>query len=400
MTTTSHQAQTYPFGPAERLQIHPRYAELRHGQPLARVTMPFGGDGWLATRYEDIKTVMTDPRFSTAATATRDTPRVSPVSFPPSSILLMDPPDHTRLRRLASKAFTIRQVEQLRPRTQAIVDDLLDNMIKSGQPADLSSSLAWPLTMTVVCDMLGVPDADQAEFQAWTDTSFGLAAGAAEEVGAALGRMHDYLAGLIAQRRIQPADDLLSALVAAKDNDEQLGEPEIITLGVTLLAAGHETTANELGNCVYTLLSQPKYWAQLVAEPDLVPVAVEELLRYIPLFAAGGFPRIATEDVELGGQLVPAGDAVVVVLHSGNRDESIFSQPDELNFSREEKTHLAFGHGIHHCLGSPLARMELQTAIATLIRRLPTLRLAVPAEEIPWRLDRLTRGVLALPVAW
>jgi len=402
MTTTGHEVDNYPFGAATKLELNPRYAEVRRGEGLLRVRMPFGGEAWLATRHEDIKFVLADPRFSRAATVGKDVPRTLPVGSPGSTLLDMDPPEHSRLRRIATKAFTTRRVEQLRPGIQANVDELLDRMVESGQPADLAASLAWPLPITVICNLLGVPYTDRGSFRTWTDTALGLAADQYDEILSARQHLSEYIAGLIAQRRVQPTDDLLGALVVARDNEDRLSEAEMVQLGMTLLIAGHETTASQIGNFVYTLLSQPGYWAQLVADPQIVPAAVEELLRWVPLGASGGAGgvRIATEDVELGGQTVRAGEAVAVVVASGNRDDKVFDHPDEIDFFREHNTHVAFGHGAHHCLGAPLARMELQLVIATLVRRIPTLRLAVAAEEVPWRAQRVTRGVLALPVSW
>jgi cytochrome P450 RapN len=402
VNTTGRETDSYPFGAAEKLQLHPRYAELRQDAPLLRVSMPFGGEAWLATRHEDIKTVLADLRFSRAVTVGKDVPRTVPVISAGSTLLDKDPPEHSRLRRIATKAFTVRRIEELRPRTQAVVDELLDRMVESGPTADLAASLAWPLPISVICDLLGVPFADRESFRGWTDAALGLGADQVDAIVSARQHLGEYIAGLIAQRRVRPAEDLLTALVAARDKEDRLSEEELVQLGMTLLVAGHETTANQIGNFVYTLLSQPEYWAQLVADPELVPAAVEELLRWVPLGASGGGGgvRVATEDVELGGQIVRAGEAVVVVMSSANRDEAVFDHSEEIDFSREGNAHIAFGHGAHHCLGAPLARMELQLAIGTLVRRLPTLRLAVPADEVPWRSQRVVRGVLALPVSW
>lgn len=400
MTATSNDALTYPFGPAERSDLHPRYGELRRDQPLVRIAMPYGGEAWLPTRYEVMKTMLADPRFSRAAIVGKDVPRLAPLIEEPN-IMNMDPPDHTRLRKLVAKAFTTRRVEELRPHVQAIVDDLIDALIESGQPSDLVEGLAWPLPTKAICHMLGVPVADQDKFRGWVDLIMAMGEiTTPESISGAAVSIAEYISGLIAQRRAEPADDLLSALVAAKDNEDKLSEEELTTLGVVLLAAGHETTANQLGCHLYLLLSQPERWQQLVADPELLPRAVEELLRYTPLSVASDDVRIATEDVELAGQIVRVGEAVVMNPAVANRDNSVFAHPDELDLSRAENPHIAFGHGIHHCLGAPLARMELRIALGTLVRRLPTLRLAVSADEVPWRTDRLIRGVSALPVRW
>jgi cytochrome P450 RapN len=400
MTATGHSARTYPFGPAEKLDVNPVYAQMRSEQPLVRVEMPYGGEAWLATRYDDIKTVLADPRFSRAETLGKDVPRTVPVIQTDPNILSMDPPEHSRLRRLVAKAFTARNIEKLRTRTQAIIDELLDTMIESGSPADLAESLSWPLPITVICELLGVPVADRDRFRAWTDVLLSFAGSDADAIIDARVRINDYLAELIAERRTTPTEDLLGQMVAARDEGNRLTEQELVTFGVTLLVAGHETTANQTGNFVYTLLNRRELWQVLVDDPTLVPQAVEELLRVTPLGASAGFPRIATEDVELGGQTVRAGDAVLVQIASANRDSAVFERPDEIDLHRTDNPHVAFGHGVHHCLGAPLARLELQLAIGTLVRRLPGLHLAVPADDVPWRENRLVRGVRALPVAW
>lgn len=402
MTVNDEQTKLhYPFGPAQAADLHPQYAQLRSEQPLARVTMSYGGDAWLATRYEDIKAVLADPRFSRAATVGQDVPRVR-LAYEEQNILSMDDPEHGRLRRLVAKAFTVRRVEQMRPRSQEIADELVDRMIASGQPADLAEQLAWLLPITVICEMLGVPLEDHRIFRGWIDTwlSVGEETSLAEMNEARFEHLPAYMSDLIAKRRAEPTDDLLSALVSARDDDDKLSEEELVTMGIALLATGHHTTANQLANYMYTLLTRHGYWEELVADPSLVPQAVEELLRYTPLSPASDNTRIATQDVELPGGTVRAGEAVMIFPAVGNRDESVFERPDELDFHRAANPHIAFGHGIHHCLGAPLARLELQVALSTLIRRLPTLYLAVPAHEVPWKTDHVVRGVSALPVRW
>jgi cytochrome P450 RapN len=399
MTATGQGARTYPFGPIERLDLDPHYAQLRE-QPLVRVHMPYGGDAWLATRYDDIRTVLADPRFSRAETVGKDVPRTMPLIQHDPSILGMDPPEHSRLRKLVAKAFTARHVDSLKPRIQAIVDELVDTMVAAGPPADIADSLSWPLPIIVICELLGVPVEDRELFRRWTDLILSTGGVDPARIEEARNGLNDYLAELIARRRVEPTDDLLGQLVLARDDDDRLSERELIVFGVTLLVAGHETTANQTGNFVYTLLDDRRLWQSLVDDPDLVPNAVEELMRFVPLGASASFARIATEDVQLGGQLVRAGESVLVELASGNRDRTVFKDPDEVDFARETNPHIAFGHGVHHCLGAPLARLELRMAVGTLVRRLPGLRLAVPADEVPWRADRLVRGVRALPVTW
>jgi cytochrome P450 len=343
--------------------------------------------------------MLADPRFSMTAAGSVDKPRTTQVTMASASVGSMDSPEHTRLRRLVASAFTARRIEALRPRAQEIANTLLDAMIERGAQADLADSFAWPLPITVISEMLGIPYADRGRFRDWTDQSMALSATDREVILEANSKLYAYISGLVEQRRAEPTDDLLGLLVAARDNEDRLSEDELVTFGQGLLVAGHETTANQIGNFVFTLLSRRELWEQLVADPDLVPKAVEELLRWIPL-GASGRARIATEDLELGGRLIRKGDAVVAQSASGNRDPEVFENPEAIDFLRVEKPHLSFGHGVHHCVGAQLARMELQVAIGTLVRRLPGLRLAVPADEVRWRTDRLVRGVQALPVEW
>lgn len=394
------QATDYPFGPVERLDLDPTYAKLRAEQPLVRVRMPYGGEAWLALRHEDVRIVLADPRFSRAAAVGQDVPRVGSRFENDPTILGMDPPEHSRLRRLVAKAFTTRQVEMLRPRVQEIIDDLIDSMIEHGSPADLGESLAWPLPITVISELLGVPYDDRDQFRAWTDQVLSIGGDDPEGTEDAWASLTGYLAGLVAQRRERHYDDLLGELVRARDEGDRLTEQELVVFGASLLVAGHETTADMIGNFVYTLLRDHRLWEALVAEPGMIGSAVEELLRFIPLAATSSFARIATEDLELGGELVRAGDAVLVNVASANRDENVFANPEELDFTRQDNPHLAFGHGVHHCLGAPLARQELRLAMETLVRRLPELRLAVPADRVQWRQNRIVRGTVALPVAW
>jgi cytochrome P450 len=398
--TTGQQPRAYPFSEADRLRLDPTYEELRRSEPVARVRLPHGGDGWLATRYADVKTVLSDPRFSRAATVGADVPRTMPLVSRDSNILTMDPPDHTRLRRLVAKAFTARRTEMLRPRAEKIVGDLLDAVEAQGPSADLIEALALPLPITVICEMLGVPVEDRVDFRRWSDKALAITAFTPEEIVAAVDDLRHYIAGLVAQRREHPTDDVLGTLVQARDEGDRLTEAELVNFGVTLLVAGHETTANQIGNFVYTLLTEPEHLAALRATPDLVPAAVEELLRIVPLGGAAGFARIATEDVEIGGVTVSAGDAVLVSMPSANRDDAVFTRPELIDLHREVNPHIAFGHGVHHCVGAQLARMELQVALTGLIQRFPGLELAAPVEEIVFKQGRLVRGLASLPVRW
>jgi cytochrome P450 len=398
--TTTQPPRDYPFGEFERLLPSKETVGLADGEPLVRVCLPYGGDAWLARRYEDVRTVLGDARFGRAAAFGKDLPRGSALINHNPTLLDMDPPDHTRLRRLVAKAFTVRRVETLRPRAQQIVDDLLDRMIAAGPPADLMDALAWPLPITVICELLGVPVEDRESFRKWTDASMAITAYGPAEIEQAREDLRGYIAGLVAARRAQPADDLITALVRARDNEDRLSEAELVGFGVTLLVAGHETTANQFGNFVYNLLNHPAQLDRLRADPGLLDSAVEELMRHTPLGASTGFPRIAAEDVELGGVLVRAGEAVFVDVVAANRDPRLFDDPEVLDLGREINPHLGFGHGVHHCLGAQLARMELRLALGTLLRRLPDIALAVPDPEVSWKRGRLVRGLERLPVTW
>ncbi|MGV9674318.1 cytochrome P450 [Nocardia sp. NPDC003482] len=399
--TVNTEARHYPFGEPVRLDIDPNYAILRRKEPVTRVRLPYGGEGWLVTRYDDVKQVLADPRFSRAKTVGReDIPRMSPAPSRPDSLLSMDPPQHTRLRKLVAKAFTGRRVAALRPHVREIVDGLLDAMERDGAPADLVARFALPLPVTVICEMLGVPTEDQHRFRDFSDTVLSTTAYTREQIDAGRAELERYLGELVSERRERPTDDLLGALVAARDDEDRLSESELVNLGIGLLVAGHETTANQLANFTYLLLTQPDRWELLRAHPDLVPGAVEELLRYVQLGSGGGFARVATEDVELHGVTVRAGESVFTNLQAANRDETVFADPETLDLTRNHNPHIAFGYGAHHCLGAQLARVELQIALGALLRRLPTLRLAVPVENVPWKTGLLVRGPRELLVAW
>ncbi|MCI2416295.1 cytochrome P450 [Saccharopolyspora sp. K220] len=397
MTTT--EPRTYPFSQAEALNLDPIYARLRKQEPLTRIRLPYGEAAWLATRYEDAKIVLGDPRFSRAAAFDHDEPRMRPQTST-GGLLTMDPPDHTRLRKLVAKAFTARRVEQLRPRTQQIADGLVDKVLEHGGPVDLVEEFALPLPITVICELLGVPYADRRDFRVWSDAFLSTTKLTPEQVVDYMNRMMGYMAGLIAERRALPADDLLSALIAARDEQDRLSEEEMVRLAAGILVAGHETTATQIPNFVYVLLSHPAQLAELRADLDGMPQAVEELLRYVPLGVGAGFPRYATEDIELGGVLVRAGEPVLVSSSSANRDESVFSDPEQLDLTRQEVSHIGFGHGPHHCLGAQLARMELQVALSTLLRRLPGLRFATSAADVEWKTGMLVRGPQRMLVSW
>ncbi|MFV2098347.1 MULTISPECIES: cytochrome P450 [unclassified Micromonospora] len=392
--------RSYPFSAPDRLHLDDTYRQLQQDRTLVRVQLPFGEPAWLATRHADVRFVLGDARFSRAASVGRDEPRITPRQIE-GGILSMDPPEHTRLRRLVAKAFTARRVEQLRPQTRQFADELLTDMIADGPPADLVEHFATPLPVRVICELLGVPYADREHFHTWSEAVVSTTSLSPDQVRGYLENLHGYIAGLVEQRRRHPTDDLLGAMVQARDTDaSRLTEAELVQLAAGLLAAGHETTVTQIPNFVYVLLTQPDQFAALRADPALVPGAVEELTRYVPLGAASSFARYAAVDVEVGGVLVRAGEPVIGSLSAANRDPEVFTDPDRLDLTRTSNPHVGFGHGVHHCLGAQLARMELQVAVEAVVRRLPQLRLAVPEDQLVWKTGLLVRGLSAMPVTW
>ncbi|HWG14308.1 MAG TPA: cytochrome P450 [Streptosporangiaceae bacterium] len=401
--TASTEALAFPFEQRAALEPPPEFALLRAERPVQRVEMPYGGEGWLITRYADAKLVWSDPRFSRAATVNADVPRPTPKLTPPGHLMAMDPPEHSRLRRLVAGAFTVKAVQRWRPRTTQVVEELVEGLKAKGSPADLVDNFALPLPVTVICELLGVPKEDRHFFQHFSQIALSTTAATLEEMLAARDELTGYLARHIAARRAQPegerSKDLLTDLVQARDSDDRLSEAELIMMGVGLLIAGHETTANSTSNFVYTLLERG-YWATLARQPDKVNVAIEELLRYVQLGNTGSMTRIATEDVEVGGQLIRVGEGVIVAINSANRDEQVFPDGDVLDLERAHNPHVRFGYGAHHCLGAQLARMELQVGVGGLLKHFPGLRFAGTAEDVPWRVGTLVHGPRELLLAW
>ncbi|MGK5632671.1 cytochrome P450 [Streptomyces sp. URMC 123] len=399
---TSEPVWDCPFSHTEALEFDPLLKQLMTEAPVARIRMPHGvGEAWLATRYEDVRFVTTDRRFSRAAVIGRDFPRMTPNPIvQDESINLMDPPALNRLRRLVAKGFTTRHVERMRPRTQRTVDALLDEMAEHGPPADVVRHLSSRLPLMTICEMLDIPEEDQPRLRRWAIAMMTTGVANREEAIRSKAELRAYFADLTARRRRDPGDDLLSALATARDGTESLDDQELAVMGMLLMVTGHDTSTYELGNIVYTLLTHPEQLAKLRAEPDMLPTALEELLRFIPFRQGVGIPRIALEDIEVGGVPIKAGDTVHVSYLAANRDERVYERPDELDLTRGSATHMTFGYGSHHCIGSHLARMELQVAVGTLLSRFPELRLAVPKEEIDWNSGSIWRFPQALPVAW
>ncbi len=396
MTATYPTPVSYPFNDAETLGLHADYRAAQREPGMIRVQLPHGEPAWLATRYADARLVLGDKRFSRAESLAHDAPRMR-AGQADSGILSMDPPEHTRLRVLVAKAFTVRRVEELRPRARELAEGLVDDMVAAGAPADLVDAFALPLPVAVICELLGVPVSDRTRFRRWSDDALSTSRLTAEEFTASREEMREYMRGLIARHRAEPADDLMTALIEARDERDRLSELELVDLCVGILVAGHETTASQIPNFVLTLFDHPDQLARLRAEPTLVTGAVEELMRFVPLGAGAGFPRYATEDMRVGDVLVRAGEPVIVAIGAANRDALRFDDAEVLRVDRAATQHLGFGHGVHHCLGAALARMELQEALRALLGKLPGLRLA---GDVRWKSEMLVRGPVTMPVGW
>ncbi|MFF2184738.1 cytochrome P450 [Streptomyces sp. NPDC058155] len=399
--TAVHTVRAYPFD-MHGIDVSPLYAELRENEPLSRVQLPYGETAWLATRYDDVKAVLSDPRFSRALAQGLDQPRMRAENVG-DGVMGMDPPDHTRLRRLVGKAFTARRVEKMRQDVQERADALLDQMVKEadGGPVDLVEGFARPLPVSVICDLLGVPYEDHHRFRKWTEAMTNDETTTGNVLAAIGPELDAYLGGLIEQRRRKPTDDLLGALVRARDEGDKLDEGELISIaGPGLLAGGAETVSSGIPNFVYTLLTLPEELALLRRRPELLPSAVEELLRYVPINTAAMFARYSLEDIQLGGTTIRAGEPVLPALAAANRDPEVFEDPERIDLTRTKNPHLAFGQGPHHCIGAQLARLELQVALGTLLERFPGLRLADGVDDVEWKFGVIVRGPAALRITW
>lgn len=396
MTTADTAPLSYPFNVPESLELSEEYEQAQTRPGLLKVRMTYGEPAWLVTRYAEARFVLGDQRFSRAEGARHDEPRQSE-GRRDSGILGMDPPDHTRLRTLVAKAFTVRQVEKLRSQVKQLAHELLDELEAAGPPADLVDRYALPIPVAVICRMLGVPAEDRPRFRVWSDAALSTSSLTAAEFDANMEELRAYMRQLIEDHRRAPRDDLMTALIDARDVNDRLSEIELVDLCVGILVAGHETTATQIPNFVLALLDHPGQLALLREQPELIAGAVEELLRFVPLGSGASQPRYATEDVEVGGTLVRAGSPVLVAVGAANRDGLRFDAPGTLDISRTGMQHLGFGHGVHHCLGAPLARLELQEAIGALVTRFPELRLA---GDVVWKNEMLVRGPRVLPVGW
>jgi cytochrome P450 len=370
------------------------HARLRAQRPVSAVIMPGGLPAWLVTEYAEARAALADPRLRKTVPGWHPEPD-SIFGALDRHMLNSDPPDHERLRRLVNKAFTARRVERLRPRITAIAAELLDAM-PTGREVDLLAWFAFPLPITVICELLGIPVADRDDFRAWSATILSNTA-TPEVFMADATAMVGYFRALLAAKRRQPADDLLSALILARDEGDGLREDELVSMVFLLLVAGHETTVNLIASGMLALLLNPGQLARLRADPGLIGSAVEELLRYVNPVNHATF-RCAVEPIEIGGAHIGPGEAVFVALSGANRDPARYANPERLDLDRDSAGHLAFGQGIHYCLGAPLARLEAEIAFGALLDRFGSITLAVPAGSLRWRPSTLIHGLESLPV--
>ncbi|MFE6164367.1 cytochrome P450 [Streptomyces sp. NPDC056486] len=376
---------------------YPTYAAMRSTCPVQPLPTGSGGQaGYLVTGYAEAREALGDARLSkdTAAFFADKGSRRRLHPAVAHTMLASDPPQHNRLRKLVTGAFTTGAVAALRPFIARVTDDLLDQW-PAGEQVDLVADLAVPLPVIVICELLGVPEADRTDVQRWSGELF--AAGRPDLIDAASHAMADYMTGLIAAKRARPGDALLDRLISARDGDDQLSEEELVSLAVLLLVAGHETTTNFLGNAVLALLRHPHELDRLRRNPGDVPAALDELLRFDSPVSTATF-RFTTEALHLGGTEIPGGTPVLVSLGAANRDPQRFPSPDQLDLNRDTAAHLSFGHGIHRCVGAPLARAEAEIALRAVLARFPTIRLAVSPDQLGWRRTRLVRGLVSLPV--
>ena len=396
ITSAEFKANPYPF-----------YARLRAETPVVRVPIPGKQFVWLITRYDDVAAALKDERFVKNRRNARTQDQLAKEPWMPafakameSNMLDLDAPDHTRLRGLVHKAFTPRLIEEMRGRVQTITDELLDAAQERGQ-MDLIHDFALPLPVTIIADMLGIPPGDRMKFHKWSNAALASTASDWGKIVAipSMYQLIQYVRRLIQLRRADPRDDLTSALVQAEEAGDQMSEDELVAMVVILLIAGHETTVNLIGNGMLALMEYPDQMMRLRDDPALIRTAVEELLRfYSPVETAT--ERYAREDVTIQGVTIPRGDMVFAAIASANRDERQFEHPNTLDITRDPNRHLAFGQGIHYCVGAPLARLEGQIAINTLLCRMPDIQMAVMPGALRWNKGLTLRGLKSLPVTF
>lgn len=399
----SGEANVCPFDFSEALEFDPELAMLmsREGG-VSRIRLPYGdADAWLVTSFDDVRQVTTDHRLSRAEIVGRDYPRMTPEPIvSPESINVVDPPRSSRLRRLASQAFTERRLEPMRPAIERCADTLLDAMADHGPPADLAAHLSNQLPQQTICELLSIAPEDRPRMQEYVHQLLSTSPASKEVAATAKSELREYFGRVVAERRRSPGPDLISALTAAREGEDSLDDQELAVMALTLMLSGHDTATCQISDISYLLLTRPELREHLRNHPETLPETLDELLRFIPFRKGVGIPRVALEDVEIGGVRIPAGDFVHVSYLTANRDPQHFQNPQDIDPSRPPRPHMTFGWGGHRCIGSPLAMMELEVAIGRLLDRFPTLRLAVPPEELRWDTETIRRFPIELPVAW
>ncbi|MFD8281212.1 cytochrome P450 [Streptomyces solisilvae] len=382
------------------------WQRLRERCPMATAELPSGDKATYLTRYDDVKSLLSDARFS-RPTATDNAARIAPdgaggpAANGDTSLAIPDRGEpHQRWRRQVGKYLTAKRMTALRPGMVSIAESLVEDMVEHGQPADLKAAVGFPFPVYVICDLLGVPAEDRDRFSYWSDAFLNVSRYTTEETRAAHTELNQYMATLIAAKHTEPGEDLLSMLIAeSAEEGEGLSDDQLLHTGVALLVAGHETTANMIGKMVSMLLADRTRWERLLADPSLVRTAVDEALRFDANLGFG-LRRYLGEDVDLDGRILPGGTTVICSMPAANRDERVFADPDEMDLGRSPNPHLTFGAGPHSCLGQTLARSELQVVLNVLLRKLPTLHLAVPAKELQRVEGLLVGGLRTVPVGW
>ncbi|MCC3653765.1 MULTISPECIES: cytochrome P450 [Streptomyces] len=402
MTQAATELPDFPWHRGCPMAAPKEYAEIRSSEPIKKVRLATGRVAWVVTRHEHVKALLTDPRASSDRAHEGfpyyiDVPQQFRTE---GSFIGWDPPKHTLHRRMAALSgdFTKQRVRHMRPRMQEIVDECIDRMLETGPPVDLVHMLALRVPMTIVCEILGIPAEDQDYLHSCTDILFG-GRSTAEERSAAIVRVGKYLEELVARKEEHPEEDLVSRMIARYRTQGNYDRREMCNVTRLLLNGGHETSAAMIALSVMSLLENPEQLAAYRSDPELAPKAIEELLRYL---SPGDLAtsRVALADIEIGDVVIREGEGMILLGMSANRDPDVFDRPDELDLSRGDRTHLAFGHGVHHCIGAEIARVELDVVLSTLFRRIPELRLAKPWQELSYKDGNVMYGVYEMPVTW
>jgi len=393
----------FPFPPSPvPYDPGPEMRELMTKCPVNKVRLPNNSTAWLVTGFNETREVMIDQRYSRALVSAPGRQMYGVEASIANGMVATDPPEHTRMRKLVSGAFTQKRIRALRPQVAATVDGLIDAMLLGPRPADLSHSFSLPVSERVMCVLLGVPAADVDRFHELSNVMFSDWSRSRDEIARAYSAMGGYIAQLIVRKRKAPGDDLINLLIDTRNSTGQLSDIELIKFCIGLLIAGHETTANAINMSFVALCQHPGELARLSADPSLIPAAVEELLRYVNISGSGFVPlaRVTREEVCLGGVTIPAGETVLPTFNFANRDPAAFDDPDRLDTRRVVKNHLGFGAGVHQCIGAQLARMELQEAFRGLLTRLPGLRMSVSMSTLEFRTEQAIASLRELPVTW